>query len=332
MHSALVGFDGSVDATAYPIQYTQGDVETYFQSIGAFGAYIQSKAGLSCALQYRVKNRRLGGNGPFFAGALSRQGVSVTLVGMLGMEGIAAEFAPLADEGIRLVSYAEPMETSCLEFSDGKIMMAPAYQPMPDAYNQVIRALGAKLVLLQTADLVAFLNCGELDFMHRLWQELIGSPCFTASVQREKLAFFDPADFSKYSAHQTREMLQGMGRASQYRKTILSINENEALQFGQKLLDSQADLRHIGQAICQQYQIDMVVIHTPYIAMACTRHEVAQEEPRHVESPVISTGAGDHFNAGFCGSLLRGMPLAECLRLGNHSARHYLEHGTSIGL
>ena len=48
-----------------------------------------------------------------------------------------------------------------------------------------------------------------------------------------------------------------------------------------------------------------------------------------VQQPKISTGAGDHFNAGFCLGRVLGMGLEECLCIGVATSGYYVRNAQS---
>ena len=49
----------------------------------------------------------------------------------------------------------------------------------------------------------------------------------------------------------------------------------------------------------------------------------------NIESPVLTTGAGDNFNAGVIAGLLAGLPLEAGLRMGTMTASFYVATGRS---
>jgi sugar/nucleoside kinase (ribokinase family) len=51
-----------------------------------------------------------------------------------------------------------------------------------------------------------------------------------------------------------------------------------------------------------------------------------------VEQPLISTGAGDHFNAGFVTGQLLGLTPESCLALGVSTSGHYVRTAESPSL
>ena len=52
----------------------------------------------------------------------------------------------------------------------------------------------------------------------------------------------------------------------------------------------------------------------------------------YTEKPLITTGAGDHFNAGFTTGQLLGLDPEGCLALGVSTSGHYVRTGESPSL
>ena len=75
--------------------------------------------------------------------------------------------------------------------------------------------------------------------------------------------------------------------------------------------------------------ISCVVIHPRRGAAAATADASALFMGPFVQQPKISTGAGDHFNAGFCLGRILGMDLAESLCLGVSTSGYYVRNAAS---
>jgi sugar/nucleoside kinase (ribokinase family) len=134
---------------------------------------------------------------------------------------------------------------------------------------------------------------------------------------------------------------------------ILSLNRNEAKVLYRALTDCGEVLTTIGQvgegdrdedpggeercddpeflgtALCKLLPADMLVIHTSGISLAWHKGSIYTSEPLFIPKPILSTGAGDHFNAGFCSGLLMGFDPGLSLLLANTVAGYYMQHGRS---
>src|SRR5688572_5106042 len=93
----FMGFDGFVDEIFQVVDQRQSHTKyTPFATMKAFGNRISSAAGKSANFEIVPQARKLGGNGPIMAFALSTLGAPVHYVGMLGhpeLNPVFAEFA-----------------------------------------------------------------------------------------------------------------------------------------------------------------------------------------------------------------------------------------------
>jgi len=75
--------------------------------------------------------------------------------------------------------------------------------------------------------------------------------------------------------------------------------------------------------------VSVVVVH-PRESAACATAEGTFWVPGpYCEEPVITTGAGDHFNGGFCQGQLLGLDPEGCLALGVCTSGHYVRTAVS---
>jgi sugar/nucleoside kinase (ribokinase family) len=72
-----------------------------------------------------------------------------------------------------------------------------------------------------------------------------------------------------------------------------------------------------------------VVVHPRRGAAAATATESASFAGPFVQEPKISTGAGDHFNAGFCLGRMLGLGLEESLCTGVATSGYYVRTAIS---
>ena len=294
----VTGFDGFVDTIARVVRETaDGDrPEVCFPTIRSFGEYLTAQAEKSCSLELKIQARQLGGNLPYVSRAAGLLGLDVTCVGMLG-EGAPG---PLFQEmPCRLYSFAAPGESTCLEFQDGKVFLAPQYHLPADPWRLVQDATGGTAPkLFAESDLLALLNWSELPFSQALWERVYQESLADAPAQRARWAFFDLCDCTRRSA-----------------------GELEA-----------AELSQVGEALRERFGITEVLIHTLRESLLCTPRGVTRQATRFIPSPRISTGAGDHFNAAACLGAVLGLGDEERLTLSNRFSSLYVERGVTPSL
>lgn len=328
----VVGFDGFADTIARVIRETGSEdrPETYFPTIRSFGEYLTAQAEKSCSLELKVRARQLGGNLPYVSRAAGMLGLDVTCVGMLG-EGTPD---PMFQEmPCRLYSFAAPGESMCLEFQDGKVFLAPQYNLRADPWQLVQKAAGGRAgELFAESDLLALLNWSELPFSQALWERVYEEGLANRPAQEGRWAFFDLCDCTRRSARELEAVLTLIGRYSEKRAAVLSLNENEALVTAEVLGLEMRDLSGVGEALRERFGITEVLIHTLRESLLCTPRGVARQATRFIREPRISTGAGDHFNAAACLGVLLGLTDEERLTLSNQFASLYVETGATPSL
>ena len=332
--TAFIGFDGYIDHILNPISsVSQTHTSHFFQTIHDFGSYIQSKSGKSCSIQLSPRSTQLGGNAPLFARTLKSLGISIYLAGMLGHPDIAPVFLESFSKE-ELCSFAPPMETNALEFNDGKIMLcqtAPAYDSPIQRIQTAALHGNLSLPELLNSDLLAFLNWGELYFMHTLWTELFQTYFKKPKVisSHSKYIFFDPADISSRNENELSEMLELIKSYSLHRYAILSINENEALQLGNKLFNLHS-VDTIIHELYKNYSIPEIVIHANKRTLSLVNHTEYELPTSFVDKPAISTGGGDNFNAGYAYAKLCSYDPIKCIKSAHLSSSFYISSGTPI--
>jgi len=330
--TALVGFDGFVDKIFKPIIKT--DIEgknVYFNSIKEFGEYLIKKGDKSCSIQMDLEGEVKGGNAPNLAKALQNLGTKVTLVGMLGKEKPLNIFSNDYDSE-EIYTFENPGETIALEFSDGKIMLAPHINDVLEPLKKIEMQFGGEEQAQKKfdVDLIALLNWGEIDFMHNLWIEIFEKYISGKPSMKDKFVFFDSADISRHSEKRIENLLKVFSSYSKYRTTILSMNQNEMQIMGEKLLGFKHNKHRTAELLIMEYGLNQVVLHTvdcSYLFQKEKKYEVPTER---ILNPKISTGAGDNFNAGYCAACLLGLPPTERLTIANRASNYYIRNIKAI--
>jgi len=328
---AAVGFDGFVDEIIAVVD-KRHDFDRFdpIRTIAAFGGKITGAADKSSNYELVVKQMKLGGNGPIMANALASAGMAVTYIGTVGYPSIHPVFQEMTRRA-SVISIGEPGHTDALEFDDGKLMLGKI-TPMNDVTwdNLVARAGGEEKLrtLLQGAKLIATVNWTMLPYMSGIWQKLLdrGVPNRDGGP---RLLFVDLADPEKRSHSDIQSAMQVISHFQKQVDVILGLNLKEAGEICEVLGisiagDPEAMIEPIARAIREKLNLSCVVVHPRRGAAAATKDASATFAGPFVQQPKISTGAGDHFNAGFCLGRVLGFTLEESLCSGVGTSGHYV--------
>src|SRR6185295_9200106 len=166
------------------------------------------------------------------ANALSKAGVDVAYIGMLGYPKIHPVFEPLAASA-RVISIAEPGFTDALEFEDGKVMLGKYAAVNDVTWNNVLERVGkAKLKkLVDESALIGIVNWTMLPYMTYLWAKLHAQFLKKAGhPHRDKLFFADLCDPAKRSAEDLNKAMKVLSAMQRDVTVILGLNLSEAVQ------------------------------------------------------------------------------------------------------
>ncbi|MGD0387932.1 MAG: PfkB family carbohydrate kinase [Tepidisphaeraceae bacterium] len=332
---ALIGLDGFVDEIIAVVD-KRLDRQHYepMKTITVFGQRILKAAGQSSNYELDVKKTKLGGNGPIMANALAAAGLAVTYIGCLGYPTIHPVFAELARRA-KVLSIAEPGHTDALEFEDGKLMLGK-HQSLGDVnWENLVGRIGKEQLvkLFSGAKLIGMLNWTMLPFLSDIWKKL-QSEILPECPKRERILFVDLCDPEKRTR---RDISMAMEIVSGFQSTVnlvLGLNLKESEAIAQALgialpADSEPLIERTAGEIRGRLGISCVVIHPRKGAAAATERESARFAGPFVQQPKISTGAGDHFNAGFCIGRVVGLSLEESLCAGVATSGYYVRNAES---
>lgn len=333
---ALVGLDGFVDTIVTPVglRSGQGEAFTPISTLTEFGGRIANAAGKSTNIELYPRLDKLGGNGPIMANALLAHGSQLTYIGALGLPSVHPVFADLAKRA-RVISLTSPAHTTAVEFTDGKLMLGQM-RSLDDITFECIRTrLGEEGLVkeLAAADLVALVNWTMIPNMTSIFKELVDR-ILPGIPQLKARFFFDLADPEKRSADDLRQALATLARFEAFGRVTLGLNYKEAQQVCEALGipcggEDGASLQATATAVRRHLRIDTVVVHPRASAACATPVGSAWIPGPYTEKPLITTGAGDHFNAGFSTGQLLGLDPESCLATGVCTSGHYVRTGES---
>ncbi len=338
--SGLIGFDGFVDLIKQPVaqRFGPGDDFIPIPTIAEFGERISRAAGKSTNIELHKRFEKIGGNGPIMASALLKTGLKLRYIGTLGKPEIHPIFRDFAQK-TDAISLSDPSVTHALEFTDGKIMMEDMAAPQDVTFDAMIAAVGEGMLfdIFSRPDLFGFVNWTMIPYMSEILIALQERVFPVLPPRDQRLFFFDLADPEKRSESDISGVLGIISRFQEWGSVTLGLNLKESLHIARVLglgpeESDESGLRRLAAKIRQEMRIDTVVLHPCDSAACATRHDTWWIPGPYTDKPFITTGAGDHFNAGFAlGQLMHASPPA-CLAFGATSAGIYVRTGKSPSL
>ena len=338
--SVLVGLDGFVDIIINPVDQRFGPGDNYqpIRDMSTFGKRILAAAGKSTNIEMGKKMEKLGGNGPILANAILNAGFPTRYIGALGdplIHPVFEEFAKRTDA----VSLAEPGVTHALEFRDGKIMLGLMDSLEKVTYSSMVDKMGegAFIDLLSRTDLFAIVNWTMLPYLTQVLQALVDQVYPNLGPRDHRSFFFDLADPEKRSDDDLTAVLRLLHRFCAFGSTTLGLNLKEAQHvsrvLGLPVGESNAeDIMGMARDIRNELSLDCVVVHPTDSAACATKDDTFYTKGFFTPDPMITTGAGDHFNAGFSVSRLLGLSPQSALIVGCAFSGYYVRSAESPSL
>ena len=338
--SAFMGFDGFIDEIIAVVTKRE-DAHNYsaFTTISEFGDRIKSAAGKSSNIELVTKQAKIGGNGPIMGLSLASLGVKLTYTGALGENTVNPVFKKLEDKCENVYSLCESGHTDALEFNDGKLMLGKLESLKEVNWANIVKVLGQDKLndLISNSDCFAFVNWTMLPYMSDIWKELNKS-FQQLKPQRNFPVFIDLADFEKRTAEDCLEAIEIMKEMNKYAIVTLGLNLSEGQQMGELLgysVSQEQDMdtvKELAAFIQKETGLEAVCVHPRDFAVAADVNGTYGAYGPYTDKPKISTGAGDHFNAGyFCGTLI-GLNQQQALTLGVLNSGYYVRTAISGSL
>lgn len=333
--SALIGFDGFVDNIYHSVDTRKSATEyTRIPTLKAYGERIAAAAGKSANIEVVCQAVKLGGNGPIMANAMGAQGVPLTYCGMIGDGRIHPVFAELAKRS-KAIGISDPAVTDAMEFEDGKLMVGKHATVANVSYETIIQKLGAEkwAGLWNKSTFVGIVNWTMLPYLTDLWKKILKKHAPKKGDAR-KLLFFDLCDPGKRPVEHLQEALQVIAAFQKQHDVILGLNESEGVQVGQALGIAcggrdEASITKLAADIRARLGVHTCCVHPVAFAAAADANGAVAVPGPYTPKPKISTGAGDHFNAGFCVGRILGLDLAQSLQTGVGTSGYYVRHAAS---
>jgi len=330
--SGVCGFDGFID-TFVRLQTPP--------SMAEFGPKVTAAAGVAASYPVEHLGDKFGGNGPLLAAALNdiySGKIDVTYIGAMGQSEVLPIFqAALGGKTKQLHTIAGAAQTTCLEFTDGKIMLNDMAACGEVTWEGLLASVGQAALdkKLKSADFIAAVNWGKLPHAGEIWSNLAVRLAELGVPAKKVVYFMDLADFEIRPLAEREELLGRMAAITRQCQTLLSFNLKEAWQMaevfggtfhGRKDAESVAEL---AAFLRERIAVDRVIVH-PNDGAACASGGGTVYVPGpHCCEPLISTGAGDNFGAGCLAAALKGLDDAGIVLTGNCASGHFVRSGRS---
>lgn len=306
----LAGFDGFIDRLIDVVDERRSPSDyTRIATIDAFAQRAAAAAGRSANLELVIKEERLGGNGAILAMAAASLGAQTRFVGAVGEPpNVEPVFEPLARIA-RVATLGPPGRTDALEFDDGKLMLGQPQALGAITFDRVAGALGGEAEFARELDgaICAMGNWTMTPAMTDIWRRLAERVLPAVDCAG---VFIDLADPAKRSDGDLREAVDAMRAMNERAPVTLGLNLAESARLARLLGGSRAArdesagdlgaLEETASSLQRETGLSAVAAHTRRGAAIADSAGVSSMAGPFVRRPRVSTGAGDHFNAGVC--------------------------------
>ena len=338
--SMIIGLDGFVDEIVHLVDLRQ-DFESFTRipTLAALGERISRAAGLSTNIEMVPVQFKLGGNGPILSNALLSYGVKLTYIGALGSP-VHPVFEEMANKSEKVYSLCNPGHTHAMEFEDGKLLMGKITvlnEITWDRFKEMVGSPKEIAAMIDKADLFGMENWTMVPYMSQIWKGLIDEVLpLMADNPVKPLAFFDLADPEKRTKEDIYEAMKLIGKFESKFRAVLGLNEKELYEiaevFDVKVDENASPADKLKNTTMETYKhlgIYCLVVHPVKEACCCIDGEYYQVDGPYCEKPVLTTGAGDNFNTGFCLGQALGLDPMDSITLGVCTSGFYVRNAKS---
>jgi hypothetical protein len=334
----LIGFDGFADSIVDIVKIRHSaDRYDRIETIAAYAERLARVAGKSTNLERVVKQVKLGGNGPIMANAVLGHDLRLTYIGILGGEVVEPVFQSMVDRAYEVINLGPACATDAYEFDDGKVMMTLSQPLGMVTWDYLVDQVGHQRLqeCFRRARAIATVNWTQTLMMTDIW-ERITTEVMPGLREDRPIWFVDLADPAKRTPEDLQRALRVLGQMEERADVMLGMNEEEARQvlvaLGGEWPESAPALERAETAAAEVRRlagISTAVVHFTAEAACATVEGSWASDGFYTAKPVITTGAGDHFNAGFLSAWLGGLRGVDSLIVGTATSGFYVRNAAT---
>jgi hypothetical protein len=231
---------------------------------------------------------------------------------------------------VEWIGVGVPGRTDALEFLDGKLMLNETGDVAAVGIQRIEKSIGINRFrdLLGSSDVVMLGNWTMNLGMESIWNYLITTDLHNFIG----MLFLDLADPRKRPASDVARALEQIRALGARFRVMLGLNQSEASQvlstlgFSTPLADNGDILCNAAKQIASWLGCGVVIHDLKHAAASFGDQSVWVDGP-YCDQPKVTTGAGDHFNAGFALALAAGCDLPQSLASGVQTSGFYVREG-----
>jgi hypothetical protein len=242
-----------------------------------------------------------------------------------------------------VVPIAAPAHTDALEFDDGKVMLGKPANVQAVTWERLVERVGLDglRARCERARLMGIVNWTLCGGVQGIWEGLLAEVLPRLSSPADRRIFIDLSDPAKRTDDDLRSALAVLAQMNGIVPLTLGLNLAEAERIAAVLgVDAFGDAPSMGEGvriaaarIRERAGLACVVIHPREGAGAADiAGQSAWFEGPFTARPRLSTGAGDHFGAGFSFAQVLGLTIGQCLAVGCAVSGAYVRDAASPDL
>ncbi|MBS1976787.1 MAG: hypothetical protein JST46_05425 [Bacteroidetes bacterium] len=332
----FTGFDGFIDYLGKPVRMrTRDGGVVYYDTIHDFAEHLIDLSGKSGQIEIITHTTKIGGNAPILAEALGTMGIPVHCVGSAGA-GVPDPLFRKINKNITLHPVSAPGISRALEFSDGKVIFSELSGFAQYDWAKIVSQLGLQQLreIAGQSRVIALVDWANLTAATSIWKGWLEDVVQFLPESTDRDFLFDLCDPSRKSREDITAVLDLISKFSGKGRVTLGVNENELENLWRSFYGNAAapPAKEMGQALFEKMNIESLLIHPVSRSILITRGYNVEMKGRVVSHPMLTTGGGDNFNAGYCLGLIAGVEPAKRLLLGMVASGAYVQNGRSPDL